>query len=105
MAKRNKKMDLDTYKFLGLRFLNSVIIMVITGLVIFQNDCADENNVVVPPTPIEINDCHCPAWSPKNDYIAFCYHPYDTSIPEDTLGLYLYAICDSTYFKILDIKL
>jgi Tol biopolymer transport system component len=56
------------------------------------------------PPKVSRRDCDCPDWSPEDDYIAYCYQPFDTRIPEDTLGLYLYSLSDSTYFKILDIK-
>lgn len=88
-----------------LNFPRKLIIIIIGFQLISQINC-DEGDKIrsAPPDPIEMNDCHSPAWSPKDDYLAFCYQPYDASIPEDTLGLYLFSLSDSTIFKVLSIK-
>jgi len=77
-------------------------ILIVICFVILLSCCEEEETGygIEPPTGSR-HDCDYPAWSPKDDYIAYSYLLFNPEVPEDTVGLYLFDLSDSTYAKIL----
>jgi len=79
-------------------------ILLVVCFVILLSSCEeDKTDWGMDPPSGSRHDCDYPAWSPKDDYIAYNYLLYDPD-NVDSIGLYLFDLSDSTYAKILGME-